>query len=96
MLSNTNDIHIEKAFRAWNQTAEQEPAHYFEKVYLSQELGMRKPHPTTFKAVCEREGLNPGRTLFIDDSIQHIEGAKQAGLVTHHLTDISYLASLFS
>jgi putative hydrolase of the HAD superfamily len=46
---------------------------------------MKKPHPETFLHVCERHGLNPSRTLFLDDSIQHVEGAHRAGLHAHHL-----------
>ena len=46
---------------------------------------MKKPHPETFLHVCERHGLNPSRMLFLDDSIQHVEGAHRAGLHAHHL-----------
>jgi putative hydrolase of the HAD superfamily len=33
----------------------------------------------------EENGLIAENTLFIDDSIQHIEGAKKAGIKTFHL-----------
>ena len=35
--------------------------------------------------VCNLHGLAPERTLFLDDSIQHVEGADRAGLRAHHL-----------
>jgi putative hydrolase of the HAD superfamily len=35
--------------------------------------------------VCKIHGLNPTKTLFLDDSIQHVRGAEEAGLVAHHL-----------
>jgi glucose-1-phosphatase len=59
---------------------------FFEKVYYSCDLGMRKPNPDIFTYVCRENGLNPASTLFIDDSEQHIHGAKEAGLNAVHLT----------
>ena len=35
----------------------------------------------------EDHQLIPSKTLFIDDSIQHIEGAQKVGLLTKHLVD---------
>lgn len=96
LLSNTNAIHIDKALEEWKKTANDTMDAYFDKVYLSHEMKMRKPHPEIFEFVCSKEGLNPKTTLFIDDSIQHIEGAKKVGLQTLHLTDQSMLATVFS
>ena len=39
--------------------------------------------------------LNPKETLFIDDSIQHIEGAKKVGLNTEWLKAGKDITSLF-
>ncbi len=97
MLSNTNDIHIHKANQLWNSTSPGTSPHdYFEKVYYSFEIGMRKPHKETFEAVLKLMGKKPAEVLFIDDSIQHIEGAKSAGIHTHHLQSIHDLESVFS
>ncbi len=38
-----------------------------------------------FLRVIEENGLDPGATLFIDDTLQHIEGAARLGIRTHHL-----------
>ena len=67
----------------------------FEKVYLSHELGLRKPHPEVFTHILEEQGLKANETLFIDDSIQHVEGAIKAGLHAHHLTDDQTIDQLF-
>ena len=96
MLSNTNEIHISKAYAEWAKTSSHSPSDLFEKVYLSHTLGMRKPHPSTFQHVCNEQGLTPSKTLFIDDSLQHIEGAKKIGLNTFHLTSQASLEGLFS
>lgn len=86
LLSNTNEIHV-SSFEA-----EMKRAHgisnleqYFEKVFYSCRVGMRKPEPRIFQMVIEEMGFRPEETLFIDDSPQHIEGAKSIGLNTYHL-----------
>lgn len=96
LLSNTNEIHIDAALRAWDKTNHERPEHIFDKVYLSHEMGMRKPNREIFEFVCEAENLIPSETLFIDDSIQHIEGATSIGLQTHHLLNQEEIYSLFS
>ena len=86
LLSNTNSIHI-NAFNNYllheHQLPSLEP--FFEKVYLSWEIGMRKPDAEIFEYVIKDAGLDPEKTLFIDDSLQHILTAKELGFVTHHL-----------
>ncbi|MFN5416789.1 MAG: HAD family hydrolase [Flavobacteriia bacterium] len=86
LLSNTNEIHVQAFNRKLKSIVEKESLHpYFEQVYFSNEIGKRKPHPETFAYICEINNLNPKNTLFIDDSIQHIEGAKKTGLQTYHI-----------
>ena len=96
MLSNTNELHLELVIREWNKVSEMPMEYYFEKIHVSHELGMRKPHPETFTKVCDLHGLNPQKTLFIDDSIQHIEGAQKSGLRTIHLKSITDLANVLA
>jgi putative hydrolase of the HAD superfamily len=86
LLSNTNQIHID-AFhgRLREQINKPDLSHLFGKVYYSFEMGMRKPEPRIFKQVLSEMGLDPEETLFIDDSPQHIVGARSVGLNVHHL-----------
>lgn len=87
LLSNTNAIHA-AVFEADLQATLPDASAFwgaFEQAQYSHDLGIKKPHPETFLAVCEKHGLEPGRTLFLDDSIQHVEGADKAGLHAHHL-----------
>lgn len=86
ILSNTNSIHS----RAFEQMIDQnigiqEFKSGFEKVYYSNEIGMRKPDAAIFEFVINQNSLDPKRTLFIDDSAQHVEGARLAGLHAFHL-----------
>jgi putative hydrolase of the HAD superfamily len=91
MLSNTNELHIDLVNRKWLEVEKLKMESFFEKIHLSHELGLRKPYPETFLKVCKLHDLIPCNALFIDDSIQHIEGAKQAGLQTIHLKNIADL-----
>ena len=49
----------------------------FEHQYYSSEMGMRKPNSDCFQSVLEKSSLDPFETLFIDDSIQHVQGARK-------------------
>ena len=57
----------------------------FEKAYFSQDIHYRKPNVDAFQFVMRDAGIDPAETLFIDDTIRHIEGAKKCGLHTHLL-----------
>ncbi len=86
LLSNTNETHI-KAFEQdllqAHGYANLEP--FFEKVYYSCRMGMRKPDTEIFKYVLTENNLVPEETLFIDDTLIHIEGALKTGINAHLL-----------
>ena len=86
LLSNTNEIHIYK-FEDDLKKNNMLNQFYkcFDKVYYSSRMGKRKPDENCFKQVLEENQLVPQQTLFIDDSIQHIKGAKSIGIETFHL-----------
>lgn len=97
LLSNTNVIHareFEQSIREAHNGVDLK--NYFEAGYYSHEMGMRKPDPKIFQRLIDTHDLNPSRTLFIDDSEQHIEGAKVTGLQTHHLSGGQTIEELFS
>lgn len=83
LLSNTNEIH-EQAFTGILERNHGMPGLgvFFDKVYLSHRIGLRKPNKEVFDFVLSQNNLDPAATLFIDDSPQHIEGAKLAGIQT--------------
>ena len=86
LLSNTNAIHKEAFEAILQQSSGLEKLDVlFEKCYYSHETDDRKPHPSIFEMVLKENGLEASETLFIDDSIQHIEGANSVGLQTIHL-----------
>ncbi len=88
LLSNTNAIHMQQINDEMRKSDNGDLKSYFHGAYYSFELGMRKPHVETFQEVLKLENLDPEETLFIDDSAQHIKGAKQAGIhVYHHIEE---------
>ena len=95
LLSNTNEIHIQEIENRVGAAFFSDFCSLFEKVYLSHELGLRKPHIDIFDYILKEKGLKANETLFIDDSIQHVEGALKAGLQAHHLTDEQTIDQLF-
>ena len=85
LLSNTNEIHIQYFHRKLGQTVpEKNLIPFFEKVYYSSEVNMRKPDLEIFEKVCNDNALDRSKTVFIDDTLQHIQGAEKAGLQTIH------------
>jgi HAD superfamily hydrolase (TIGR01549 family) len=81
LFSNTNEIHIKAVWEHLQQIhGKPNLNEYFEVVYLSNELGIRKPKPHSFEHIVKENQLIPQETLFIDDSPQHVEGAKKAGI----------------
>jgi epoxide hydrolase-like predicted phosphatase len=97
VLSNTNAIHIETFNRKVAAlTNGGIITDYFDKVYYSNELGMRKPDTEIFSFVIDENNIKPQETLFIDDMEDNIIGAQSVGLKTVHLSDQDYLTELFS
>lgn len=86
LLSNTNAIHV-PAFEEiiLRENGVERFKDLFDGAYYSCELGMRKPDPDIFMHVLTEHGADAERTLFIDDSIQHVEGAQKVGLMAEHL-----------
>ncbi|MFC2112987.1 HAD family hydrolase [Bacteroidota bacterium] len=86
LLSNTNAIHE----IYYNDQLKQQHGivnldRIFEKVYYSHKLKMRKPDTEIFRYVLKDAGLIPEESLYIDDTIDHIETAGSLGIRAYHL-----------
>lgn len=86
LLSNTNEIHyqfidgyVAEKFNGLSFKS------LFKHAYLSHKIQLRKPNPAIFSYVLQQSKLLPQETLFIDDTFEHINSAKQKGIQTHHL-----------
>ena len=68
LLSNANEIHIQFV-NAFLKKRYNIPSiiQFFEKTYYSHEIGMRKPHISTFEWVLKDSNILAEETLFIED-----------------------------
>lgn len=96
LFSNTNQLNYEE-FRAdmRAQFGYDLFDRYFKRCYFSQLMHIRKPKAEGFNKILEDNHLNPKETLFIDDSPQHLAGARACGLHALHLQDGMDVTELF-
>lgn len=81
LLSNTNHTHIEwirSLLRRRGGVQEFEQL-YFDKVFYSYKLGMRKPHQDIYRWVTELLSIHPHETLFVDDTVANVVEAQNIG-----------------
>ena len=86
LFSNTNFIHMNafrKLFREEHDGASFDD--YFTRTFYSCEMGMRKPDAESFQFILDELKIDAKKTLFIDDSIQNINAAKEVGLEVIYL-----------
>ena len=86
LFSNTNALHLKSFRKTYSDNFGNSILDdHFETAYYSHEMKLRKPEKKAFEYVLEKSGLKAEETLFIDDSLANIEGAREAGLQTIHL-----------
>jgi glucose-1-phosphatase len=85
VLSNTNRIHMQKIDQMVKDLGIDKCFDdFFEKAYLSYEIGLAKPDPEAWKLILDTDGLKPSSTLFIDDKKENIIAASKLGFQTFH------------
>lgn len=57
----------------------------FRKVFVSSEMGQRKPEPEAFVAIAADIGVRLDRILFFDDTLDNVEGARAIGMPAIHV-----------
>jgi FMN phosphatase YigB (HAD superfamily) len=80
LLSNTDEIHIQKFEHMLGATFIREFYQCFEKVYFSFEIGVRKPDPQAFDYIIKKHALSTKHTLFIDDKKENTDIAASLGM----------------
>lgn len=97
LLSNTNKIHADAFFKIIDASVGRNNFNNaFDKIYLSHEIKLRKPGREIFELVLRENDLEKEETLFIDDSIQHVEAASCIGIHAYHLKERETIFDLFS
>jgi epoxide hydrolase-like predicted phosphatase len=81
LLSNTCEAHIEAIeSELHDEHGIKHFEDYFDKIYYSCRLGLRKPDKAIFELVLNENNLKPEETVFIDDSAQHVKAAGELGI----------------
>ena len=88
-FSNTNAVHAESFLQRYPDTMSQ-----FDQLYLSHEVGFRKPGADAFERVCGLMQTDPSRVTFLDDSRENVEGARAAGLTAFLARDEAEVVSV--
>jgi putative hydrolase of the HAD superfamily len=77
LFSNTNPIHAESFVNEFAIFAE------FDHAVFSHEVGAIKPDARIYQYALETHGLNPQKTLYIDDLAENIAAGREFGLRCH-------------
>ncbi len=89
-FTNTNQAHADE----WRSRYGAELA-AFETIFVSSEIGMRKPDAEAFGYVCEVMCTAPQDTIFLDDTLENVSGARASGLEARHVpTEDEVVATL--
>jgi putative hydrolase of the HAD superfamily len=74
-LSNANPLH--KAY--WENTYADELG-YFNQIFVSSDIGHRKPEPDAYLQVADELDVNLQNIVFFDDLADNVEGARSLGM----------------
>lgn len=86
LLSNTNDLHISWIQNDWGTELYNDFKNCFEQFYLSHEINFRKPNANIYEFVLTENNLNAVETIFIDDTEENTNTAKELGMHVWNLT----------
>ncbi|WP_373505909.1 HAD family hydrolase [Aestuariivirga sp.] len=59
---------------------------HFRDIVVSGDERLIKPDPAIYRLLLDRNGLEAGQCLFIDDSAKNVAGAEAVGMKAHHFT----------
>lgn len=79
-FSNTNAAH----HAVWGPRFEA-ALRNFRRVFVSSQMGLRKPERASFDYISREIGVPNERILFFDDTLVNVEGARDAGLKAVHV-----------
>jgi epoxide hydrolase-like predicted phosphatase len=80
VFTNSNPTHQ----LAWRSRFPQVVAS-FDRVFVSSEIGLRKPERAAFELIAREIGVAPGSIMFFDDLLENVTGALEAGLLAVHV-----------
>jgi FMN phosphatase YigB (HAD superfamily) len=97
LLSNSNEIHYDMYLRDLQlRFGYRDFDQLFHKAYFSFDLHLSKPNTDIFEFVMYQHKMRPAQTLFIDDTLEHINAAHSLGMQVHHLQKTEQIPDLFT
>ncbi|MDJ0833233.1 MAG: HAD family phosphatase [Gammaproteobacteria bacterium] len=81
LLSNSNPVHQRFWMREYHQALQP-----FKQVFVSSEIGSRKPEPAAFAYIAQATGIALNAMLLFDDTEENIHGAEALGMPAVHVT----------
>lgn len=72
--------------REWVVTEKFEDA--FDCMVISAEIGVMKPKPEIYLLALKQLGVSPAESIFVDDFIENVEGARAVGMSAIHFRDV--------
>jgi len=86
LLSNSNEIHYLHYLKMFQEISGYHDFNdLFEKSYFSFQIHLAKPGRKVFEFVLNDSWLFPEETLFIDDTLKHVETARALSVSGYHL-----------
>ena len=86
-LSNTNATHVEHWKELYPELVDS-----FDHMYLSNEIGMRKPEPRVYEHVLTAHDVEPSQAIYFDDKPENINAGNRAGIESIMFDDDSVAA----
>lgn len=82
LLSNTNEMHWECFCNRLHDRYSLDARELFRDIFLSFELGMKKPEERMFSYVLQQGGMEAADTVFVDDSALNCQAAERLGIAS--------------
>jgi putative hydrolase of the HAD superfamily len=86
-FTNSNPTHKRYTFTEYATTLAP-----FRRVFVSSDLGMRKPEAPAFVAISKAIGVPLDRIMFFDDTLVNVEGAQAIGMQAVHVKSVQDIA----
>ncbi|MBJ7223312.1 MULTISPECIES: glucose-1-phosphatase [unclassified Brenneria] len=91
ILSNTNRLHCGHWPVLFPEVEEAA-----DRLYLSQDIGLRKPEAAIYHHVLTQEGVTPDQAIFFDDNPANVAAAQKLGIHSILVTDPQVVPDFFA
>lgn len=91
ILSNTNRLHCAHWPALFPEVMDAA-----DRLYLSQDIGMRKPEASIYQYVLAQENVSPSQAVFFDDNAQNVAAGQASGIQSVLVTDRHTVPTFFA